>query len=132
MNDGGRSGRTSLSSLRRPLAWATRKSSTVAAGDRKLAGHQIIEQHTEAVEVALRRRRAAEQDFRGGIVGRHDGEVPALHRRFGQAARAEIGKDDAPADLPHHILRFDVAVDQPGPVHGRERAAQIDATRSAS
>ena len=42
-------------------------------------------------------------------------------------AGAEVHEHEAAAALAHDVLRFDVAVQQPGAVHGGERGAQIEA-----
>jgi hypothetical protein len=49
---------------------------------------------------------------------------PPRHQRL---RAAEIHQHRAPAGLAHHVVRLDVAVQQPGGVEGGERAAEIDA-----
>ena len=50
--------------------------------------------------------------------------VDAGGGRLHQSAGAEVHEDDAAAFLAHHVVRLDVAVDQPLGVDGGERAAQ--------
>ena len=57
----------SRKSRRRPLAWATRKSSIVSE-HWILAGHQVEQQHAEAIEITLQRGLGPEQDLGCGVV----------------------------------------------------------------
>jgi hypothetical protein len=43
------------------------------------------------------------------------------------AAGTEIHQHGPSTSLPHDVVRLDVAVDETGPMHGGERAAQVEA-----
>ena len=62
----------------------------------------------------------------GAAYGVTTGAVTVTSADFGQPRGAEVGQDDSAAALTHHVLRFDVAVDEAGPVDRRQRAAEID------
>ena len=91
---------------------------------RKLSRHEIEDQHTEAVEIALNRCRLAGKDLRREIQG-----CPGHARRtLGVAklfARTEIHQHGAPAALAQDVLRLHVSMDEAGGMHGRKRRAQI-------
>ena len=83
----------------------------------------VLQHAAERVQVVRRRAQRALQDLgreprecRGAAQARVD---------FGRfAAGTEIGEHDASATLAQHVVGLDVAMQQPGRVHRRERAAQ--------
>ena len=93
--------------------------------DRKVVGHEVVEQHAKAVDVAPDRRLVTRQHFRRHVKGRAD-DLPSAGTQFSPLlTRAEIHQDETAAFLAHHVLRFDVAMHQTGNVHGRQSAAQL-------
>ncbi len=88
---------------------------------------QVVEQHTDAVDVGHRRAHGAREGL-GRQVERRPGR--ALARRLVDlhvGAGAEVHEHGAAAGGPHHVLRLDVAVQHLQPVHRRQRAADVDA-----
>ena len=97
-----------------------------AAFDRELAAHQVVEQDTETVQVALRAWGVALEHLRRQIQRCALQVRGALRSGTHDRGGAKIHQDDTPARFPHHILRLDVAVEKPGLVHGGKRAAQVE------
>ncbi len=89
----------------------------------ELPGDEIEQQHAEAVEIALHRRALAAENLGREVERRPDEAVGAGKLLAG----AEIHEHQAPAALAHDVLGLDVAVQQPGAVHRRQRRAQIQA-----
>ena len=120
----GRSGRTS----RKRRSWRCRcaaaSCSIVGRGDRELAGHEVEEQHADAVEIRLDRRGLSVENLGREIQGRTDNpRRAAIAEQL--LAGAEVHEDDAAARFAHDVLRFDVAVQQAGGVDGGERGADV-------
>ncbi len=90
----------------------------------KVAGHQVVQQHPEAVDVASDRRLGAGQDLRRQIQGcAHDSPARA---RLGQSlARTEVHENQPSALLAHDVLRFDVSMDQTRIVNGSQRPTEL-------
>ena len=84
---------------------------------------QVEQQHAQAVQIALHRGALAAEDL-GREVERRADEPIGARQLF---AGAEIHQDDAAAALAHDVLRLDVAMQQAGAVHRRERRTQIEA-----
>src|SRR5215470_15657183 len=96
------------------------------AGDRKLAGDKIVEQHTDAVQVALSRRRTTFEYFWRKVERRSTllpGEVPGTQ----QGGGAKVHQLYATAGFPHDVLRFDVAMNEARPMYRCQRSAQVEA-----
>ena len=108
----------------RPTPCASRTSPERRALDRMASREQVEQQDAEAVDLARRRRRAPLEQ-----LGRHverRAEQVARRRAFGVARAAEVHQDDAAADLAHHVVRLDVAVQEAGGVQRGERPAQVE------
>ena len=93
------------------------------ARDGEFAGNQVEHQGADAVQVALGRRRAAGQQFRGHVQ-RRTGQPGNF---AGLDAGTEIHQHGPPPGSAHDVLRLDVAVDQARSVNGGERPAEVDA-----
>src|SRR5262245_54360493 len=65
----------------------------VVGGNRIRPGHDVIEEHTERVDIALWRRFRSIELLRRDVEWRADD--PGLHSRSGFYARAEIHQNDA-------------------------------------
>ena len=89
------------------------------------SGEKVVEQHTEAVDVAPDRRFLASQQL-GCEVERRAGETSGgVVAQL--ASRAEVHQHDAAIVRQHHVMALDVAMQQTGAVHGANRAAEINA-----
>ena len=111
--------------MRRPGGVGLAKLVDRVGRDRETAAHQVVQQDAQAVEIRLLVRRGAVQYLGRHVQGRSaqpdhriDADVP---RRRG----TEIHEHDPAARRPHHVLRLDVAVNQPRAVDRGERAAQV-------
>ena len=97
-------------------------------GDRHLARHQAIEQHADAVDVGAGRGFAAGEQLRRHVE-RRAREI-GNRRLAGQsllASGAEVHQHDAAVAVAHHVVGFDVAMQQAGAVHRGERFADVEA-----
>ena len=89
-------------------------------------GDHPIEQHAQAVDVALNGRIAAAKQLRCKVKGRT--------RERGQGGRcahelttgAEVHQDRASVDGKHHVLSFDVTVQKTGFVNRSNRVTDLD------
>ena len=96
--------------------------------DRHRARDQAIQQHADAVDVALDAGLAAAEQFGRHVQRRADlvvDERALVGHRV--AAGAEVHQHEAAVAVAHDVLRLDVAMQQPGGVHGRQRRAHVDA-----
>ena len=112
---------------REPADGSDRKRQS-SAGKRQAAGQCLVEHDPDAVPIARGRERLA-----GRLLGRHVGER-ASHdstRALVQSRRAEVGgepeveQDGAAVAPDEHVGRFDVAVQLPRRVQGREAFAEL-------
>ncbi len=94
--------------------------------DRTPSRQQIEKEHAKAVDVARNTGRAAFEKLRRHVGG-SAGKVRRHLARLRRPRAAEIHEHDTAADLPHHVLRLDVAMEKRGGLQRRERPAQIDA-----
>ncbi len=99
-----------------------------ARGDRHLARHQAIEQDADAVDVGAGGRFAAREQLRRHVE-RRAREIGnrRLARQSLLAAGAEVHQHDAAVAVAHHVVGFDVAVQQARAVDGGERFADVEA-----
>jgi hypothetical protein len=91
------------------------------------AGEHAVEQHANAVHVALNRGFAAAKELWCEIQGRAGERA----RRGGRLAHlptgAEVHQNGSPVGREHHILRLDVAVQKAGAVDSRNGVANLGA-----
>ena len=97
-----------------------------AGRQREAAGDEAEQQDADAVDVGLRRRRAAREQL-GRHVERRAGEIRdrGLVGQLADAAGAEVHQHHAAAAIAHHVLRLDVAMQQAGRVHRGQRFAHL-------
>ena len=94
--------------------------------NRHASSEQEEQQDAEAVHVGGDRCAGAVEKL-GRHVERCAGEDLRRPTRQERLGAAEIHQDDAPADFSHHVLRLDVAVQEPGTVQRGQGPAEIDA-----
>src|SRR6185436_20236650 len=71
---------------------------------------EVVEQHAQAVDVALNGRGSAGEDLRRKIERRPRDAWWTVYRQITALPGAEIHQDDASAFLTHDVLRLDVAM----------------------
>ena len=89
-------------------------------------GHEVIQEHAEAIDVAGDGGGLTVENF-----GRQIERSPDQPRFRQQVIRpdlagAEIHQDDAAAGFAHDVVRFDIAMEEARLVHGRDGATDID------
>ena len=91
------------------------------------SGEHAVEQHANAVHIALNRGFAAAKQLWCEIQGRAGERA----RRGGRLAHlptgAEVHQNGSPVGREHHVLRLDVAVQKAGTVDGRNGVANLGA-----
>src|SRR3989442_1078494 len=96
----------------------------------KVVGHQVVQQHAKAVDVAPDRRLVSKQHFWRHVEGRADNS-PADRTHFRSLLpRAEVHQDQAATFLTHHVLSLDVAVHQAGNMYGSQGATEFEPDES--
>jgi hypothetical protein len=101
--------------------------------ERVTAGHQLVQQNTEREDVGFRRNR-----FATSLFGRHVANCSDDHAGLGQRARqrrgnggvvqpgeAEIEQLHVAVGAHHHVVRFDVAMNDLGGVCDGERFGNL-------
>lgn len=96
------------------------------SGHRKLARHQVVEQHADRIEVGLDGCGMALEHFRRQVE-RRAGTAGGAAVRGHVVAQAEVHQHVTAAGLAHHVLRFDVAVHETRRMDGRERPTEVAA-----
>ena len=98
-----------------------------SAADGEVSADHVEEQHPQAVDIRARVGGTASEHLGGHVERRARHRGPALGRRQPLVVpRAEIHQHDPPAVLAHHVAGGDVAMEQAGRVHGRQRPAQVE------
>ena len=87
------------------------------------AGHQMVEQHAETVDVAPNRRSSPSKEF-GSQVKRSAGET-SRYRSSGPVPPRNPSARRVHSP-PHHVVGLDVAMQKTGTVHGRNRVTELD------
>ena len=111
------------------LAPSVRLSELAQTGrsDRERPGQQVIEQYTDAVHVAPDRGLGSGEQLRCEIercAGQSRG------RRVAELeASPKVHEDDSAILSEHHVLRFDVAMEQTGGMHGGNGGTELNADR---
>ena len=96
------------------------------AGERRGAGHQLIQRDAERVEVACWSGVRAGDQFRGQVLGgaeHHAGR--GIAGLGGQLRDAEVGQQRVIVGAEQDVGRLDVAVHDPGRVRGRQRVGDL-------